>query len=124
MAAILERDDVPVPAADHPEPWTVWRNWLSTLGLGPVSDPRSRTRFSWPGPWVAVLRDGSAAVAFGSPPGLVWALPGAVFEDVSRGLSDRAGGFVALWGPRQTLSPATPGHVEALVLEPATPRGR
>ena len=37
LAAILERDDVPRPAADRPEPWTVWRTWLGTLGLGPVT---------------------------------------------------------------------------------------
>jgi hypothetical protein len=113
LAAILERDDVPVPAPDHPEPWTVWRNWLSTLGVGPVPI-REPTRFSWPGPWVAVLRDGSAAVAFGSPPGLVWALPDARFEDVSEGYLI-APADVALWSA-QTLSPATAGHVEALVL--------
>ena len=113
LAVILERDDVPVPAPDHPEPWTVWRNWLSTLGVGPVPI-RDPTRFSWPGPWLAVLGDGTAAVAFGSPPGLVWALPGAAFEDVSEGYLI-APADVSLWSA-QTLSPATPGHVEALVL--------
>jgi hypothetical protein len=113
LRTLLERDDVPVPAADHPEPWTVWRNWLATLGLGlvPIREPAS---FSWPGPWLAVLRDGSAAVAFGSPPGLVWAPPDAAFEDVSEGYLV-APADVALWSP-QTLSPASPGRVEALVL--------
>jgi hypothetical protein len=113
LAAILERDDVPVPAPDHPQPRTVWRNWLATRGLGlaPIRDPAS---FSWPGPWLAVLRDGSAAVAFGSPPGLVWAPPGAAFEDVAEGYLI-APADVALWSA-QTLSPTTSGHVEALVL--------
>ena len=90
---------------------------LAQLALDPwagTGSDREPTRFSWPGPWVAVLRDGSAAVAFGSPPGLVWALPGAVFEDVSEGYLI-APADVALWSA-QTLSPATPGHVEALVL--------
>lgn len=75
LAAILELDlaDVPLPAAAHPRPWTVWRNWLGGRGLGlvPVLAPSD---FNWPGPWLALLRadpDGGqvAAVAFGSPPG-------------------------------------------------------
>lgn len=75
LAAILELDvaAVPVPAAGHPEPWTVWKNWLSQRGLGlvPIAEPR---RFNWPGPWIALLPapDGQgevAAVAFGSPRG-------------------------------------------------------
>jgi hypothetical protein len=113
LAAILERDDVPVPAPDHPEPWTVWRNWLATRGLGPVPIREPR-RFSWPGPWLAVLADGSAAVAFGSPPGLVWAPAGAVFEDVSEGYLI-APADVALWAA-PTLSAPVSGQVEALVL--------
>src|SRR5215210_2584153 len=83
LASILERDvaDVPVPAADHPEPFTVWRNWLSTLGLGlvPIADPQG---FDWPGPWLALLRADAhaghvAVVAYGAPPGVAWRpLPG------------------------------------------------
>ena len=97
LVAILERDDVPAPPADHPEPLTVWRNWLGILGLGlvPIREPRA---FSWPGPWVAVLADGRAAVAFGAPPGLAWAPPGARFEDVAEGYVI-APADVALWAP-------------------------
>src|SRR4051795_9155165 len=78
LAAILEIDvaDVPVPEDAHPEPWTVWRNWLAqrALGLVPIAEPAA---FSWPGPWLALLRaaDGDGhvgAVAFGAPPGLAW----------------------------------------------------
>jgi hypothetical protein len=38
LAAILEMEagQVPVPDEQHPEPWTVWRNWLSQRGLGLV----------------------------------------------------------------------------------------
>jgi hypothetical protein len=113
LAAILERDDVPVPPADHPEPWTVWRNWLGTLGLGlvPIRDPKA---FSWPGPWIAVLADGRAAVAFGAPPGLAWAPDGAAFEDVVEGHLI-APADVALWDPR-AAEPVQEGRVEALVL--------
>src|SRR3954469_12163630 len=78
LASILEIDvaDVPVPDEAHPEPWTVWRNWLAqrALGLVPIVDP---AHFNWPGPWLALLRasDGGGhvgVVAFGAPPGIAW----------------------------------------------------
>jgi hypothetical protein len=78
LASILELDaaEAPVPDERHPEPWTVWRQWLAqrALGLVPIADPAS---FHWPGPWLAMLRaadaDGSVgAVAFGAPPGVAW----------------------------------------------------
>src|SRR3954471_17049814 len=98
LAAILELEtaEVPAPAADHPEPWTAWRVWLATRGLGlvPIDHPRE---FAWPGPWLALLRATRPAVAYVSPPGaLAWAPLGGDFEDVE-------GGFVvaahdsALW---------------------------
>jgi hypothetical protein len=76
LAAILELDsgDVPVPDERHPEPWTVWTQWLAQRGLGlvPIAEPK---RFKWPGPWLAVLtapdeHDDVGAVAFGRPPGI------------------------------------------------------
>ncbi|MEA2144048.1 MAG: hypothetical protein QOI64_2478 [Solirubrobacteraceae bacterium] len=93
LAAILELDlaDVPLPPAGHPRPWTVWRNWLAGRGLGlvPVHAPAN---FNWPGPWLALLRADQAggqvaAVAFGSPPGLVWNPLGGnlTFADVQAG---------------------------------------
>src|SRR5436190_1779762 len=36
LGRIIGADDVPAPAADHPEPWTVWRVWLAERGLGLV----------------------------------------------------------------------------------------
>jgi hypothetical protein len=121
LAAILESDvaSVPHPPAGHPDPWTVWRNWLSQrrLGLVPVADPAT---FSWAGPWIAVLpavdsADARAAVAFGSPPGIAWApLPTAPFEQVGRGFVV-APADVALTG-RETASPETPGTVVSILV--------
>ena len=94
LATILEVDVavVPLPPADHPRPWTVWRQWLAGRGLGLVAVPEPAS-FEWPGPWLALLRaDGAegqvAAVAFGSPPGLAWqpgATTGLTFADVETG---------------------------------------
>jgi hypothetical protein len=125
LASILELDvaEVPVPDAGHPEPWTVWRNWLSQRGLGlvPVAEPR---RFNWAGPWIALLPapdgDGEVgAVAFGSPPGLAWDPSGgdARFEAVERGFVI-APADVALWAPPSTGGSRSAGTVEAIVVAP------
>ena len=126
LASILEVDPavVPTPPAEHPEPWTVWRNWLGERGMGlvPVSEP---SRFDWPGPWLALLRsdtDGGqvAAVAFGSPPGLAWNPldDAATFDDVEAGYLI-APADVALWAPVVTTTSRTSGRVEALALAEA-----
>ena len=120
LAAILEVEtgEVPAPPAGHPEPWTQWRMWLARRGLGlvPVAAPRE---FAWPGPWLALLRDGRAAVAYGSPPGgLAWAPLGGSFEDVE-------GGYViapydaALWAPSPASDTRSDGRVEALAVAAA-----
>jgi hypothetical protein len=120
LAAILEldTDEVPLPDAAHPEPWTVWRVWLARRGVGlvPVERPRE---FAWPGPWLALLRDGTAAVAYGSPPGaLAWAPLGGRFEDVEGGYAI-APHHVALWAPNPTTDTRTDGRVEALAVAAA-----
>jgi MOSC domain len=120
LAGILEveTDEVPAPAAGHPEPWTEWRMWLARRGLGlvPVDRPRE---FGWPGPWIALLRGGTAAVAYGTPPGgLAWAPLGGEFEDVE-------GGYViapydaALWAPAGRPVTRTSGRVEAIAVAAA-----
>jgi len=125
LASILERDvaDVPVPAADHPEPWTVWRNWLAMHGLGlvPVADPQG---FNWPGPWLALLRADAhaghvAVVAFGSPPGVAWRpLPGAeAFDAVEAGYVVAAADPV-LAGRRPAEQRRPSGRVDAIVVAP------
>lgn len=115
IASILEVDDAPVPAADHPEPWTVWRTWLLQRGLGlvPIDQPHD---FNWPGPWIAVL-SGRAAVAYGAPPGLAWAPLGGSFDDVTEGYLI-APADPALWALMPRDGVRTEGRVEALVIAP------
>ena len=126
IASILELElsDVPVPDEAHPEPWTVWRNWLARRGLGlvPISEPSS---FNWPGPWLAVLRAGDGegfvgAVAFGAPPGLAWHPLGGreTFEAVELGYVI-APHDVALWTPPSRTGARPTGVVEAVVIAPA-----
>ena len=125
LAAILELDvtDVPVPDEQHPEPWTVWRNWLAQRGLGlvPVVEPAS---FNWPGPWLALLRAADqsgqiGAVAFGAPPGLAWHPLGGpeTFAAVELGYVI-APADVALWAPTHAVSSRRAGSVEAIVIAP------
>jgi hypothetical protein len=126
LASILELDiaDVPLPGAGHPEPWTVWRNWLGQRGLGlvPVVDP---VGFSWPGPWLAVIRSDEhggdiVAVAFGSPPGLAWnPLGGAeTFDAVHTGFVI-APADVALWQQLPQPTERDHGRVEAIAIAAA-----
>lgn len=123
LASILEIEveHVPVPGEHHPEPWTVWRNWLAQRGLGlvPLSEPAS---FSWPGPWLAVLQgaDGEGhigAVAFGVPPGLAWHPLGGPesFDAVELGYVI-APADVALWAPKASALGVGVGRVEAVVI--------
>ena len=126
LAAILEIEagEVRVPEPEHPEPGTVWRNWLATRGLGPVPIARPAD-FNWPGPWVALLRardgDGQvAAVAYGAPPGVAWH----PFEG-PESFSDIEAGYLvapadaALWSSVEPSSPGAAGVVEAIVIGPA-----
>lgn len=125
LAAILEIDitDVPVPDEQHPEPWTVWHNWLAQRGLGlvPVVEPAS---FNWPGPWLALLRAADragqiGAVAFGAPPGLAWHPLGGpeTFAAVELGYVI-APADVAVWAPTYAVSSRRAGSVEAIVIAP------
>jgi MOSC domain-containing protein YiiM len=125
LASILELDvsEVPVPAEYHPEPWTVWRNWLAQRGLGlvPVAEP---TKFNWAGPWLALLRtadgDGQVGtVAFGSPPGVAWHPLGGpeTLEAVEMGYVV-APADVSLWAPSERPTPRDAGTIEAIVIAP------
>lgn len=123
LAAILELEvgEVPLPGEEHPEPWTVWRNWLSqrALGLVPIDDP---AEFNWPGPWLALLRAVDSvgqvgAVAYGAPPGIAWhPFEGPEgFEAIEAGFL-LAPADVALWSPIGQSSPRADGIVEGIVL--------
>lgn len=125
LASILELDvaEVPVPDEGHPQPWTVWRNWLGQRGLGliAIADPAS---FDWPGPWLAMLRavDGEGcigAVAFGAPPGLAWSPKGGpeTFDRVDAGYVI-APADVALWAPASAAAPRGAGTVAAIAVAP------
>jgi hypothetical protein len=116
LAAILEIEtaQVPAPAAGHPEPWTAWRVWLATRGLGlvPVANPRE---FAWPGAWIAILSGDRAAVAYGSPPGgLAWAPLGGSFEELEAGYALARHHLADV-----PESGRTQGTVEALAVAPA-----
>lgn len=113
--------EVPLPDEEHPEPWTVWRNWLGqrALGLVPIVDPAD---FNWPGPWLALLRaaDGEGqvgAVAFGAPPGIAWhPLAGPeTFDAVESGYLI-APADVALWQHTERLASRALGSVEAILI--------
>jgi MOSC domain-containing protein YiiM len=117
LAAILELSVEEVPCPVEGSPWPVWRNWLAERGLGlvPIAQP---SVFNWPGPWLAVLREETAAVAFGSPPGLIWAplLEDETFESVSHGYLVAPADPV-LWAPTERNDLArTCGHVEAIAV--------
>jgi MOSC domain-containing protein YiiM len=123
LASILELDpgEVPVPDERHPQPWTVWGQWLALRGLGlvPISEPAS---FNWPGPWLAVLtaadKDGSVgAVAFGSPPGVAWKPTDGpeTFDAVEAGYVI-APADVALWLPRNRDALRHTGRIEAMAI--------
>jgi MOSC domain-containing protein YiiM len=125
LASILELDasGIPAPAANHPQPWTVWRNWLAERGLGlvPIADPAG---FSWPGPWLALLRGEErqvCAVAYGPPSTIVWHPLGGpeTFADVEAGYVV-APADVALWAARERgVTPRTAGRVDVIAIAAA-----
>ena len=125
VAAILEIDpgEVPIPDERHPEPWTVWGQWLALRGLGlvPINAPAT---FNWPGPWLAMLQatdgDGNdtvGAVAFGSPPGIAWnPLDGPESFDAVQAGYVIAPADVALWTSSDVAVPRHAGRIETIAI--------
>jgi len=123
LAAILEldADEVPLPDEGHPEPWTVWGQWLGLRGLGlvPIDAPAT---FDWPGPWLAMLEaadgeDSVGAVAFGSPPGVAWKpLDGTESFDAVQAGYVIAPADIALWSSSDIAAPRRAGRVEAIAI--------
>lgn len=130
VATILELpvDELPVPrdGEDPATGFTVSR-WLGGLrvGLVPIADPAS---FAWPGPWIARVREPSAAdlgagtparrsvVMYGVPAGVVWD-PGGGHEVRPEWFDDAfliAAGDIALAMPPRPEPPVAPGVVEEL----------
>jgi MOSC domain-containing protein YiiM len=91
---------VRIPAAPIPPGPPLARSVAGCIAA--IAEP---ARFNWPGPWIALFAgdDGEsiAAVAFGSPPGIVWHPLGGdePFERVVAGYL-LAPADVALWAPR------------------------
>jgi hypothetical protein len=128
--------ELPLPAGDLPLALGAWRTWLAEHGSGlvPIADP---VRFQWAGWWIAVVQtpdsaptgtpraDGAeaAALAFGTPPGIVLSpqdptLLGRATAD----LPITAAYAVASLDPVLRAATATPdlhGTVEGLAIAPA-----
>jgi hypothetical protein len=119
LGQLLRVDPHEVPVPSGPDPWSLWRGWLGERGLGlvPIREPRE---FSWPGPWLAILDDGTgerAAVAFGPPPDLVW-WPASDPPPFSAVVSGHviAAADVADWIPRPRDVTRLVGSVELIVI--------
>jgi hypothetical protein len=122
VATILElsTDELPRPRAgeDPATGWTVSR-WLGGLGLGlaRIADAGS---FSWPGPWIARVRDPERfVVMFGVPSGVVWdPAAGAEVEEIGDGYLIAAAD-VALALPPRAPAPTEAGTLELICIAPS-----
>jgi hypothetical protein len=117
--------DLPLPPGDLPAVVGGLRTWLAgrDSGLVPIADP---TRFQWPGWWIAVVRTADtevAAVAFGTPPGIVLSPQDpALLGRATAELPITAAYAVASLDPVLRSTAVTPdlgGTVEALAIAPA-----
>ena len=122
MATILELrfEDLPIPkpGEDPATGWTVTR-WLGGLGLGlaPLAEAGS---FSWPGPWIARLREPSgdlrSVVMYGVPSGVVWD-PAAGADAADGTIEDGfliAAADISLAMPRQLSADADEGVIDQI----------
>ncbi|GAA1625390.1 MOSC domain-containing protein [Georgenia ruanii] len=135
LSAVTEVPLAELPAlADEPLPHALaaWKGWLAGWGSGlvPLADPRS---FQWAGWWIAVV-DGSAspsadgprrqaaALAFGTPPGVVLspqdpALLGRATADLPIDAAYVVASLDPVLAP-QAAQPALSGTVEQIAIAP------
>jgi MOSC domain-containing protein YiiM len=117
VGAILEVEGAELPVFAAGETLIAdWQSWLAERGLGlvPIADPAG---FMWPGPWIAVLADDVAVVAFGAPPGVLWhPLDGEqTFDTVRAGYVIAAHDMVG----RDAEDARVDGRVELVAIAPA-----
>jgi hypothetical protein len=132
--------ELPLPAGDLPEALGAWRTWLAERGSGlvPIAGP---ARFQWAGWWIAVVQTPQAdptgtvppepaevaALAFGTPPGIVLSPQDpALLGRATADLPIVAGYAIASLDPVLRPVPATPdlyGTVEGLAIAPAAEAG-
>ncbi|MQA05635.1 MAG: hypothetical protein GEV07_23940 [Streptosporangiales bacterium] len=128
--------ELPLPAGDLAGALGAWRTWLAERGSGlvPIADP---TRFQWAGWWIAVVQTPDsgpsgtlpqnatevAALAFGTPPGIVLSPQNpTLLGRATADLPITAAYAVASLDPVLRPTPATPdlhGTVEGLAIAPA-----
>ena len=115
----VDTDEVPLPDADHPEPWTAWRNWLGTRGLGLVPVPSRRVRLARPVARAAARGRGRGRLRLAARR-LAWAPAGGRRRSpTSRRGYVVAPADVALWAPSPPRPRAPTARVEALAVASA-----
>jgi hypothetical protein len=129
LAAILERDPDTLPPLHplrDPADIALANRWLGSrlLGVARVAQPAS---FSWPGPWIALVRPPGGGerhvLMYGTPSGVIWdpAGDGAIDHDwIVEGYLIAAADPV-MGAQRAGVEPAAPGSggvVEALLVAP------
>lgn len=128
--------ELPLPAGDLTRALGAWRTWLAERGSGlvPIADP---TRFQWAGWWIAVVQTPDsdptgtflpnatevAALAFGTPPGIVLSPQNpALLGRATADLPIAAAYAVASLDPVLRPTPAAldlHGTIEGLAIAPA-----
>lgn len=144
LATVLELSPEQLPEPPSAEdPVGAWHysRWLGRFGLGMarIAEPES---FSWPGPWIARVGQGTAerrfVVMFGVPSGVVWDPVGAMRAPAAGDLAagdpaagDQlvieegyliAAGDIALALPPQPAAPRRTGRIEGIFVADAAQR--
>lgn len=127
IAAILEEDPATMPVFEGADSAAVGMvsRWLGRLGLGAVrvADPAA---FSWPGPWIALVRPPDGAERFvlmyGTPSGAIWDPAGDGTTVDNDWIVDGylvAAADIALARPPLSQAPLATGRIEAIFVSPS-----